>query len=32
MQAAPHDVDAITFRLLMERAYNALQNRGMIVP
>ena len=32
MQAPQHDVDAMTFRLLMERADNALQNRGMIVP
>jgi hypothetical protein len=32
MPAPQHDVDAMTFRLLMERADNALQNRGMIVP
>jgi hypothetical protein len=32
MQAPQHDVDAMTFRLLMERADNALQNRGVIMP
>lgn len=32
MPTPQHDVDAMTFRLLMERADNALQNRGMIMP
>jgi hypothetical protein len=32
MPPPPHHVDAMTFRLLMERVDNALQNRGMIVP
>jgi hypothetical protein len=32
MQALQHDVDAMIFRLLMERADNALQNRGIIMP
>jgi len=32
MQPPQHDVDAMTFRLLMERADNAPQNRSMIVP
>ena len=32
MQAVPRDVDPMAFRLLMERADNALQNRGMIMP
>jgi hypothetical protein len=31
MQPPQHDVDAVTFRLLMDRADNALQNRSMIV-
>ena len=32
MERLPQNVDAMAFRLLVERADSALQNRGMIVP